>query len=456
MSEKLSSAKPTSLKTNIVYALSDVACNPIYSIMLVFLVYFYTDVVGIDPGIVGTIILVSKVFDGISDIIAGNIIDHTHTKAGSARPWYLWLAIPVALSYVILFAVPDWSTGGKIAYIFISYNLVSTVVYTMINAAMAAFPTFLTKHRESRSVMATIRLLFACAAQMGLLMVILPVVEMLGGGQSGWIKASVILGTISALLLVFIYYNTEEVSTGDEKEVNDIPLMTAIKALMHNKYWFLTLLLYFIGMLIQVATMTVGVYYAKYVLMDINLQANLNTYFLLPNLIILVMVPFLFNKGISKQKLCIVGAFFILGGTVVGMLSPTGMGFIASLALRGFGFAFEAGGTTAMVIETVVYGEWKTGYNIPGVTLTVTCVGQKVASGVGTALLGFIMTACGYNGLAEVQPASAINAINFMYMIVPGILAVVLIIGLYFYKLERDYPKYVKELEERHAQKAEG
>ena len=107
MSEKLSSAKPTSLKTNIVYALSDVACNPIYSIMLVFLVYFYTDVVGIDPGIVGTIILVSKVFDGISDIIAGNIIDHTHTKAGSARPWYLWLAIPVALSYVILFAVPD-------------------------------------------------------------------------------------------------------------------------------------------------------------------------------------------------------------------------------------------------------------------------------------------------------------------------------------------------------------
>ncbi|WP_347222852.1 hypothetical protein, partial [Bacteroides congonensis] len=99
-------------------------------------------------------------------------------------------------------------------------------------------------------------------------------VEMLGGGQSGWIKASVILGTISALLLVFIYYNTEEVSTGDEKEVNDIPLMTAIKALMHNKYWFLTLLLYFIGMLIQVATMTVGVYYAKYVLMDINLQAN--------------------------------------------------------------------------------------------------------------------------------------------------------------------------------------
>jgi len=454
MSEKINPMAPTSLKTNIVYALSDVACNPIYTIMMAFLVYFYTDVIGIDPGIVGTIILVSKIFDGVSDIIAGNIVDHTHTKAGSARPWYLRLAIPMLFSYIILFTVPNWSTGGKIAYIFVSYNLVYTVIYTMMNAAMAAFPTFLTKHRESRSVMSTIRLFAACGTQMLFLMFALRLVERLGGGQSGWVKLAAILGTASAALLVFIYFNSKEASVDNEQEQNNIPLMTAIRALLQNKYWFLTLLLYFLGMLIQVATLTVGVYYAKYVLMDIDMQANLNTYFLLPNLVILAVLPYLFGKGVSKQKLCIVGAVLLIVGSLTGMVFPAGIGFIVGIALRGFGFAFEAGGTTAMMIETVVYGEWKTGYDIPGVTLTANCVAQKLASGIGTALLGFALSAFGYDGKAEIQPPAAIDAINFIYMIVPLILSVVLIIALYFYKLDRDYPKYVKELEERHAQKA--
>ena len=234
MSEKLSSAKPTSMKTNIAFALSELACNPLYTIMIAVLVYFYTDVVGMDPAIVGTIILVSKVFDGISDIIAGNIIDHTHTKAGSARPWYLRMAIPMALSYIMLFTVPNWSTGGKVAYIFVSYNVVSTVVYTLTNAAMASFPTFLTKHRESRSVMSTFRLFVACGTQMLLLIIIFPFVEMLGGGQGGWIKMAVILGTFAAVVLTFVYFNTKEESAGDEKEANDVLAWDKLQELMDN------------------------------------------------------------------------------------------------------------------------------------------------------------------------------------------------------------------------------
>jgi len=160
MTENISLAdKPTTLGQNLAYACSEIACNPIYTIIVSFLVYFYTDIVGIDAGIVGTIILVSKIFDGISDIIAGNIIDHTHAKAGSARPWFLWLAVPVAFSYVILFTVPNCGTIGKILYIFISYNLVSTVIYTMMSAAMGALPTFMTRNRDSRSVMMSIRFL---------------------------------------------------------------------------------------------------------------------------------------------------------------------------------------------------------------------------------------------------------------------------------------------------------
>lgn len=453
MKEKMNVEAPCSAKTTAIFALSEVATNPIATILMAFLVYFYTDVIGMNAAVVGMVILVSKVMDGISDLIGGNIVDHTHTKAGKARPWYLRLAIPMALAYILLFTVPNWSTGGKIAYIFITYNLSSTVIYTMFNAAMAAYPIFLTRSRESRAAMSTLRLFVACAVQIILTMFGLQFVEMLGGGQTGWIKFAAILGIVAALMMVFIYFNTKEISSGNDEDVEDVPFWTAIRALLHNKYWFIVLFAFFIGVVIQVCTLTDGVYYAKYVLNDIDMQANLTMYFLVPNLIPLALLPYCY-KYVSKRTLCIVGAIFLLVGTVIGIAFPAGAGFVIGLALRGIGYGINAGCQPAMVIDTVVYGEWKTGHNIPGITTTATCAAQKLGSGIGTALLGLVLGWFGYNGLAPTQPPMAISAINATYMIVPAILSVVWIILFQFYKLDKEYPQYVKELEERHAQQA--
>lgn len=146
-----------------------------------------------------------------------------------------------------------------------------------------------------------------------------------------------------------------------------------------------------------------------------------------------------------------IGALLLLVGTAVGIVFPAGLGFIVGLALRGSGYAMNACCQSAMVIETVVYGEWKTGYNIPGVTLTATGAAQKLGSGIGAALLGMVLAGFGYNGLAEVQPPAAITAINVIYMIVPAVLSIGWLVLMHFYKLDADYPRYEKELEERHA-----
>ena len=82
------------------YGITEIACNPMYTIFCSFLVFFYTDVIGVNAAAVGTIILISRIFDGFSDIIAGNIVEHTHAKSGSARPWILRIAIPLGISYV--------------------------------------------------------------------------------------------------------------------------------------------------------------------------------------------------------------------------------------------------------------------------------------------------------------------------------------------------------------------
>ena len=453
MSDKYNANAPSSTKTNLVFAMTELATNPIATLLMAFLVYFYTDIIGVNPAIVGTILLISRGLDGISDLIAGNIIDHTHTKHGSARPWYLRLAVPMALSYIILFTVPNCGTAGKIAYIFISYNLASTVVYTLFNAAMAVFPVYLTKNRESRSIMSTIRLFVACSAQIVLMTFAIQIVEKLGGGQSGWIKLAAILGVLAALVMVFIFFNTKEISNGDEEEKENVPFMVGVKALLQNKYWFMMLAAFFIGVIIQVCTLTDGVYYAKYVMNDINMQANLTMYFLVPNLLAMLFLPACFQKGVSKRNLCIAGAVLLLIGTIIGVVFPFGWGFIIGLAIRGIGYAMNACCQTAMVYDIVVYGEWKTGYSIPGMTATATCAAQKLGSGIGAALLGMALSFFGYDGLAQVQTPAAISAINVIYMIVPAVLAVVWVVLMMFYKLDREYPGYVKDLEERRAKK---
>ena len=112
--------RPIPMRSQLAYALNELASNPIYTISLSFLTFFYTDVLGMEAGLVGLIILVSKIFDGVSDLWAGNLIDHTHTKSGSARPWVLRSAVLMAAAYVLLFTVPDCGTLGKAVYIFVT------------------------------------------------------------------------------------------------------------------------------------------------------------------------------------------------------------------------------------------------------------------------------------------------------------------------------------------------
>ena len=154
-----------SLGEKISYGITEIACNPMYTIFCSFLVFFYTDVIGVNAASVGTIILISRIFDGFSDIIAGNIVEHTHARSGSARPWILRIAIPLGISYVAMFTVPDCGEWGKLIYIFVSYNVIQSVVYTMANAAMSALPTYMTNDRNSRSSCYAVRLFIAAATQ---------------------------------------------------------------------------------------------------------------------------------------------------------------------------------------------------------------------------------------------------------------------------------------------------
>ena len=155
------------------YGCGDFGCNIIYTAMSAFLLFYYTDYAKVSALAVGTIMMVSRIFDGISDIIMGVIVDRT-----KARPWLLRMCIPFAISGILLFSVPtSWAATPKLVYVFITYNLVSTVIYTAINVPYSALNALMTQDPYERSVLSIFRNLLATAGTLIINTFTLPLVE---------------------------------------------------------------------------------------------------------------------------------------------------------------------------------------------------------------------------------------------------------------------------------------
>lgn len=156
------------------YGMGDYAGNLVYSAISAFLLVYYTNVVGASAAAAASIIAISKFFDGVSDLIMGYIVDHTHSKWGKARPWIARLCIPLAVCTVLMFTVPSSFAGSvQIAYMFLTYNLVSTVFYTGINVPYAAMHGLMTTNQYERGLLGNFRNLLATAGTMTINTVVL-------------------------------------------------------------------------------------------------------------------------------------------------------------------------------------------------------------------------------------------------------------------------------------------
>ena len=443
---KSAADRPIPLKHQLAYAFNELASNPIYTISLSFLTFFYTDVLGMDAGLVGILILVSKIFDGITDLWAGNLIDHTHTKQGSARPWVLRSAILLAASYLLLFTVPDWGVAGKAIYIFVTYNFAMSIAFTILNCAINAMPVYMSNDSSSRASAYSIRMIFAGLVQMIVSMICLPMVEALGGGQRAWVLMAAIFATISFLVLLVVYFGTRETVTEVQETEEKVPFKDAIRAVLKNKYWFLVLGMILIIVFHQVATLTVGVYYAKYILFDEKLAGSLVTYHHLGAAVGMLAMPFILKRNISKKKAVVVASWCMIAGSAVAIVKSSGIFLILSLALRGAGFGVINSLYYGMLADSVDYGEWKTGIRSAAVTTSAGSVGQKLGSGLGTALIGLALSAAGYNGLLAEQTASAVGCIRVIFIHFPVILYVGMLVLMHFYDLDERLDQIKKDL----------
>lgn len=173
-----------SFKERLGYGIGDYSGNLIYSSISAFLLLYYTNVINADAAIAASVIAISKIFHGISDLIMGRIVDKTKSKYGKARPWILRLCVPFAISAVLMFSVPE-SLSGKymFIYMFLTYNLVSTVFFTGINVPYAAMNGLMTTNQYERGLLGNFRMLLATAGTMTVNTFVLKMVVALGNGD---------------------------------------------------------------------------------------------------------------------------------------------------------------------------------------------------------------------------------------------------------------------------------
>lgn len=442
------------------YGCGDFGCNIIYTAMSAFLVFYYTDYAGVSALAVGTIMMVSRVFDGISDIIMGIIVDRTKSRFGKARPWLLRMCVPFALSGVLLFSVPvDWTSAAKLVYVFITYNLTSTVIYTALNVPYSSLNALMTQDPYERSVLSIFRNLLATAGTLTINMATLPLVEFFGDNASAWTKAFCVLGLLAVVAFLINFFGTRErvkASAAADGEVRNVPIKEGILALFKNKYWIMmtcVLALFFLNYSVNGGT---TVFYAKDILGDRNLVSTINGIFNIVQIVGMFFIAMLVKK-LGKRNVFAIGLILhTIGMLLLNFFGSTMIMIVISSIIRGIGNACGGATMWAMVSDTIDYGEWKTGYRTEGLINSACSFGYKIGNGVGSALLGLILDIGGYKGEAAVQTASALNSIRICFVWIPVAVYVICLIIMSFWHLDKEFDEIIADLMARADHKLKG
>ncbi|MDZ7723822.1 MAG: MFS transporter [candidate division KSB1 bacterium] len=445
------------------YSAGDTASNLFFQTFMLFLMYFYTDVFGIPPAIVGTMFLVTRIWDAVTDPLMGMIADRTNTRWGKFRPYLLWIAIPFGVIGFLMFTTPDFSVNGKIIYAYVTYILMM-MVYTAINVPYSSLMGVMTPNSMQRTVLSTFRFVAAFIGAFIVQGTVMSMVKAFGEGREtlGWQAAMGVLAALAILLFLFTFFTTKE-RVHPPREQKNI-FSQDIKDLFTNKAWVLiagatVLQLAFIS--IRNSAM---VYYFKYYTQDQVLTLFGNT----------INLPF---DTFTSSFMMIGTAFTILGALLTKTFTKvldkknTYGGFMAASAiLTGLFFlvkpenvlliyimqiitSFFLGPVSvlqwAMYTDTADYGEWAKGRRSTGLIMSASLFALKLGLTLGGAIVGWIL---GYYGFVanQAQAADALLGIRLIMSIYPAVFGLLGSALIYFYPLNNTMMiKIEKDLEAR-------
>lgn len=469
------------------YSLGDGSANLVFQVMMMFQLYFYTDVFGITASSAGMILLFARVFDAFIDPLAGILSDRTKTKWGKYRPWVFWTAIPFAVFYVLAFTTPDLSERGKIIYAGVTYTLLMAV-YSFNNTPYASLGGVMTSNIKERTQINSIRFVSATIATFVIQGLTLPLVAKFGGGDDahGWMVTIGIFAAVALLLLLITSFTSHERITPPEDQKAD--LRQDFKDVLSCVPWrsmFVVTVFLFITLALWSSSMS---YYFNYFVDKQALYEFLSTLGLTvsdsytPSVWGIILDAFgliaqddcsnVFAVGFSLFNMIgqVVTLFSVLflSGWLAGIYGKRNVFIVAILLTAVLTTLFyvvspeqvatifvinivrcTVYGITipllwAMMADVADYSEWMNHRRATGFVFAGVVFGLKAGLGIGGALCGVFVSAFGFVA-NTVQTDSAILGIRLTSSVIPAITFAICGLALLFYPITKSVNEDIQE-----------
>ncbi|MFV0377825.1 MAG: MFS transporter [Mangrovibacterium sp.] len=453
--------EPLKLKEKIGYGFGDFASSMFWKIFSMFLMYYYTDIVELSPESVGTMLLLTRLWDGINDPLMGIIADRTTTKQGKFRPFLLWGAIPFALIGIITFSMPNFGPSGKLIYAYITYTLMM-MVYTFVNVPYASLLGVMTDNPRERTSLSSFRFIGAYAGGM-VMTASIPVLlqyfkSMNFSDARGFQFAVIIYAIIAAFFFIMTYaWTKERLKPVAEK----ISIKDDLKDLAKNGQWFI-MLGACIAVLIFNSLRDGSIqYYFKYFIQDQTLplfgkvgweklSGAYMTIWLGSN-----MIGVLFANPVSSRigkRSTFIYAMILAAAFSVWLYFLTPGDILLIFVLNIF-IGLTAGIVLpliwSMYADIADYSEYKTGRRATGLIFSSSSMSQKMGWTLGGAITGWILAAYGFQANA-VQSDESITGIRMLISIYPAIGSGIAVLFLLAYRLSDKFMEQIThELREK-------
>ena len=433
---------PLRLREKIGYGLGDMASNFYQGFFGIFLLIYYVDVYGISPAAAGTMFLLTRLVDAVTDPAMGLIADRTQTRWGKYRPYFLWMAVPYALLGYLLFLGPDLGETGKIVFAYVSYSLVM-LAYTAINVPYSALLAVIHPRSKEREKATQWRFIFASLGTITVGAIAKPLVDNLGGGDEllGFRLTIILFAILSVVLFWAVFAMTRE-RIKPKREGASIARDFGV--LFRNVSWIVLAvsgILIVIGLIARISS---AAFYLKYCVPSgeeaglwwMDRTSLLITLGFVGQLFGAMLVP-TFLKVFDKRSLmifmCALNAAVLVGCYFV---PPDNYWIITAFHVVSiFTFGVMITLLFAMYTDCAEYGEWKSGVNSAGLTVSASMFSLKSGSAIGIALPAFILAAFGFVA-NEAQTPEAIEGIRVMFNIVPAAFFAFAGLLVVFYRLD--------------------
>lgn len=452
--------KYLSFPKKLAYGSGDFGSNFFYMLVSSFMMLYLTDSVGLDSGIVGTLMMVSKLLDGVTDIFFGSLIDKTHSKMGKARPWMFFSAIPLAISTVLLFCVPtSMGTTAQYVYFFVFYTASNALFYTANNIAYATLSAMITKNDAERVSLGSFRYAFAVVASIIVSASTVSAVNAFGGGAAGWRTVAIIFSLVMfvfnsiASLVCKEIPETEETVQADQtavKKVDDGEKMsfgTMLKLVFTNKYYLVMLAIYILSYINTGIGTTAGTYYFQYIMGNADLLG------LVSMSSMVMIVGLIFNPSLVKRfgmyrgnLVSYIITALLSVGVMVSSYAASLAGIMVFMFLKAVTMAPLMGSLNALVAEVAQNVHLKKKVHVEGMMFSCSSLGMKLGSGLGAALVGWLLKAGGYVGTAATQTEGALSAIKFIYGSLPVIITGLLVVMCWLQRVEAENKQLTAEI----------